>query len=627
MSQIAFLAPDEEMLETARAALSHTHPDVLLEKGLLSAGVDKARTRARAGVQLIVIRRGGTAAAINEAGLPLTVLEAPITGFDMIRALEKARHYGRRIALIAFPSMVVGIEILGPILDVELKRYIIDDEFKVEAIVQQAFREGADVAVGGVITGQICRQHNRPCIIIRSGSESIIQATLEAKRIVEARRLEKIKSSLFQTVIDYASEGIVSIDQDHRVIIFNPVAESITRINRNQVQGRKIEETLPQLKLGRLLTTGKDELGQVIKVGRIHILCNKVLIRLTGSPVGAVATFQDIGKIQQWEASIRKTIYPEEHRAVFTFEDIVGSSSQIRQCISIAEQYAALDSSILISGETGTGKEVFAQSIHNASDRGHRPFVAINCAALPAQILESELFGYVGGAFTGASQKGKPGLLEIAHGGTLFLDEISEMDYSLQSKLLRVIQERKVMRLGSDRVLPIDIRIITATNKNLKESVAGNQFRADLYYRLNVLRLHLPPLRERPGDIEPCIRLFLERHAPPLHRRLRFSRPALEVLLRYIWPGNVRELQNIIERIVAVCKEKVVREEMVLQMMQEDEPSEPLTVSHRATPEDRIRTALLDARGRQGEAAKLLGISRSTLWRRMKKLGVLPARQ
>ena len=627
MSQIAFLAPDEEMLETARAALSHTHPDVLLEQGLLSAGVDKARRLAREGVELIVISRGGTAAAINEARLPLTVLEAPITGFDMIRALEKARHYGRRIALIAFPSMVVGIDILGPILDVELKRYIIDDEFNVEAIVQQAFREGADVAVGGVITGQICRQHNRPCIIIRSGSESIIQATLEAKRIVEARRLEKVKSSLFQTVLDYASEGIVSIDQDHRVIIFNPVAESITRTNRNQVQGRKIEETLPKLKLERLLTTGKDELGQIIKVGRIHILCNKVLIRLTGSPVGAVATFQDIGKIQQWEASIRKTIYPEEHRAVFTFEDIVGSSSQIKQCISIAAQYAALDSSILISGETGTGKEVFAQSIHNASGRGHRPFVAINCAALPAQILESELFGYVGGAFTGASQKGKPGLLEIAHGGTLFLDEISELDYSLQSKLLRVIQERKVMRLGSDRVLPIDIRIITATNKNLKESVTGKRFRADLYYRLNVLRLHLPPLRERPGDIEPCIRRFLERHAPPLHRRLRFSRPALEVLLRYIWPGNVRELQNIIERIVAVCKEKVVREEMVLQMMQEDEPSEPFTVSHHATPADRIRTALLDARGRQGGAAKLLGISRSTLWRRMKKLGVLPARQ
>jgi transcriptional regulator with PAS, ATPase and Fis domain len=251
------------------------------------------------------------------------------------------------------------------------------------------------------------------------------------------------------------------------------------------------------LKLERLLTTGKDELGQIIKVGRIHILCNKVLIRLTGSPVGAVATFQDIGKIQQWEASIRKTIYPEEHRAVFTFEDIVGSSSQIKHCISIAAQFASLDSSILISGETGTGKELFAQSIHNASRRGHRPFVAINCAALPAQILESELFGYVGGAFTGASQKGKPGLLEIAHAVTCSSTRSPSWIIHFRASCSGH-PGAYIMRLGSDRVLPIDIRIITATNKNLKESV-GERFRADLYYRLNVLRLHLPPLRERPG--------------------------------------------------------------------------------------------------------------------------------
>jgi transcriptional regulator with PAS, ATPase and Fis domain len=194
------------------------------------------------------------------------------------------------------------------------------------------------------------------------------------------------------------------------------------------------------------------------------------------------------------------------------------------------------------------------------------------------------------------------------------------MDYSLQSKLLRVIQERKVMRLGSDRVLPVDIRILTATNKNLKERVAASQFRADLYYRLNVLRLHLPPLRERPEDIEPFIRFFLERHAIPLHRRLRFSRAALEVLIRHPWPGNVRELQNIIDRIVAVCRQDTVGEDMVLQMMREDEPSDPFALSARTSDTEAIRQALQQARGRHTEAAKLLGISRSTLWRRMKGL-------
>ncbi|MHB9098843.1 MAG: sigma 54-interacting transcriptional regulator [Syntrophales bacterium] len=626
MPLIAFLAPDEEMLATARATLAKTHPDVQLEQGLLSAGVRKARTLAREGVE-IVITRGGTALAINEARLGLTVVEVPITGLDMIRALEEARHTGRHIAVIAFPSMIMGIDCLGPILDIELKRYPISSEFKAEANVLKAVREGAEVVIGGVITVQAARRHNRPCVMIRSGAEGIIQATLEAKRIAEARRIEKVKSTLFQTVLDYAYEGIISIDQDCHVVTFNPEAERITRIDKKRAIGRIVQDILPQLKLERLLTTGKDELGQVIDIGRVRILCNKVPIRVHGTTLGAVATFQDAGKIQQWEANIRKKIYAEEHTAVFTFADVIGPSRQIRHCVAVAEQFAAADSSILISGETGTGKEVFSQSIHNASSRGQQPFVAINCAALPADILESELFGYVGGAFTGASQKGKPGLLEIAHGGTLLLDEIAEMDYSLQSKLLRVIQERKVMRLGSDRVLPVDIRLIAATNKNLKELVAANRFRADLYYRLNVLRLHLPPLRERPEDIAQCAGTFLEKRATQLKRRLRFSRAALEVLIRHPWPGNVRELQNTIERIVAVCRQDTVRAEMVLQMMREDEMSEPFAVGARATGVETIRKALAEARGRQSEAAKILGISRSTLWRRMKSLGLYPSRQ
>ena len=619
MPLIAFLAPDEDMLATARATLAEAHPDVLLEQGLLSAGVRKARTLAREGVE-IVITRGGTAVAINEARLGLTVVEMPITGLDMIRALEEARHYGRRIAVIAFPSMIMGIECLGPILDIDLRCYPIHSEFKAEANVIKAFQEGAEVFIGGVITVLAGKQHNRPCVMIRSGAEGIIQAIHEAKRIAEAKQIEKVKSTLFQTVLDYAYEGIISIDQDRQVVTFNPEAERITRIVGKRAIGKKIQETLPQLKLERLLTTGKDELGQVIDVGRVQILCNKVPIRVNGTTIGAVATFQDTGKIQQWEANIRKKIYAEEHTAVFTFADIIGASRQMRHCVEVAEQFAAADASILISGETGTGKELFSQSIHNTSKRGQQPFVAINCAALPDQILESELFGYVGGAFTGASQKGKPGLLEIAHGGTLLLDEIAEMDYSLQSKLLRVIQERKVMRLGSDRVLPVDIRLIAATNKNLKLLVDANRFRADLYYRLNVLRLHLPPLRERPEDIEECAKTFLAEHAAQRNRRLRFTQAAMEILIRLPWPGNVRELQNTIERIVAVCRQDNVRADMVLQMMREDEMSEPFAVGSRATGAETIRKALAEARGKQTEAAKILGISRSTLWRRMKNL-------
>ena len=616
MPLIAFLAPDEDMLATARVTLAKTHPDILLEQGLLSAGVRKARTLAREGVE-IVVTRGGTAAGIKEAQLGLTVVDVPITGLDMIRALEEARHCGRRIAVIAFPSMIMGIECLGPILDIDLRCYPIHSEFKAEANVIKALKEGAEVIIGGVIAMQASRKLNHPFVMIRSGAEGITQAILEAERIAEARRLEKVKSTLFQTVLDYAYEGIISIDQDHKVVTFNPEAERITRIDGKRAMNQKIRETLPQLKLERLLTTGKDELGQVIDIGKIQILCNKVPIRVQGTTIGAVATFQDTGKIQQWEANIRKKIYAEEHIATFTFADVIGTSRQIRHCVAVAEQFAAADASILISGETGTGKEVFSQSIHNASKRRQHPFVAINCAALPAQILESELFGYVGGAFTGASQKGKPGLLEIAHGGSLLLDEIAEMDYSLQSKLLRVIQEKKVMRLGSDRIQHTDLRLIAATNKNLKELVAANRFRADLYYRLNVLRLHLPSLRERPEDIEQYVATFLEQHTTKLNRRLRFSRAATEVLIRHPWPGNVRELQNTIERIVAVCRQDTVQADMVRQMMREDEAAEP----YQKSIVEPIRQALANSRGRKAEAAKLLGISRSTLWRRMKSLG------
>ncbi|MEW6335374.1 MAG: sigma 54-interacting transcriptional regulator [Thermodesulfobacteriota bacterium] len=621
MPSIAFLAPDEEMLTIARTTLAESHPDILLEQGLLSAGVRKARQLAREGVE-IVITRGGTADAVRDAQLGLTVVDVPITGLEMIRALEEARRHGRHIAVIAFPMMIMGIECLGPILDIDLRCYPIRSEFKVEEAVNEAIEEGADAIIGGVIAMQTSRKRQHPFVMIRSGAEGITQAILEAKRIAEARRLERVKSTLFQTVLDYAYEGIVSIDHNREVVTFNPEAERITRIDRKRAMGQKIQETLPQLKLDSLLATGKNELGQVIDIGKIQILCNKVPIRVQGTTIGAVATFQDTGKIQQWEANIRKKTYAEEHTAVYTFSDIIGSSRQMRHCVAVAGQFAAADASILISGETGTGKELFSQSIHNASERGHQPFVAINCAALPAQILESELFGYVGGAFTGASQKGKPGLLEIAHRGTLLLDEIAEMDYSLQSKLLRVIQERKVMRLGSDRVLPVDIRLIAATNKNLKSLVGANRFRADLYYRLNVLRLHLPPLRERPEDIETFAQTFLEKQAAQRNRRLRFSRAAMDLLIRHPWPGNVRELQNTIERIVAFCRQEIIRADMVLQMMQEDDLSEPFSAGAGAAGMAAIRQALTDARGRRAEASKILGISRSTLWRRLKSHGI-----
>ena len=621
---IVFLAPDEEIFVTATTTLSKTHPDIRIEQGLLSAGVLRAHELVRQGTE-IIITRGGTASGIKEALPEMTVVEVPITGFDILRTVDLARQYGPHIGVVAFSSMIIGVDCLGPILDVELRHYLIQNEYEAEFRVLQAFREGADVVIGGVITGQVAKKHGVPCVLIRSGAEGILQSAQEAKRIFEARLLEKLKGILFRTVLDYSYEGVVSIDREERIVIFNPVASRITGIAGPDALGKPISQVLPRLNLDRLLHTGRDDLGQIIELHGTQSLCNKIPILVNEKISGVVATFQDTGKIQQWEAAIRKKIYAGGHTATFTFSDVIGSSRAILDAVAVAQEYAVTDSSVLITGETGTGKEVFAQSIHNASNRAQKPFVAINCAALPAQILESELFGYVGGAFTGANQKGKPGLLEIAHGGTLFLDEIAEMDYAIQSKLLRVIQEKKVMRLGSDRVLPVDVRIIAATNKNLKQRVSERQFRADLYYRLNVLRLRMPPLWERREDIGQFARILLRRFEKNPAQPLKWKPESIERLTQYEWPGNVRELQNTIERVVAVCRQSNITPDLVTRMMRDDEADEigiPIHCAPITGSADEIRQALEKTRGKQLETAKLLGISRSTLWRRMKFLGL-----
>ena len=621
---IAFLAPDDDLFAIATSALSETHPDVRIEQGLLSAGALRARELVRQGTE-IIITRGGTALAVKKALPEITVVEVPITGFDILRTIDQARQYGNRIGIVAFPSMVIGIDCLAPILNVDLRHYLIQTEYEAEFRVLQAFREGVDVVVGGVITGQVAHKHNVPCVLIRSGAEGVVQSVMEAKRILEARLLEKLKGTLFRTVLDYSYEGVISIDQEEHVIIFNPVASRITGIPGSAALGKPISQVLPQLNLNRLIHTGRDELGQIIELQGTQILCNKLPVLVNEKISGAIATFQDTGKIQQWEAAIRKKIYAGGHTATFTFADVIGNSRIILDAVAVAQEFAVTDSSVLITGETGTGKEVFAQSIHNASNRAKKPFVAINCAALPAQILESELFGYVGGAFTGANQKGKQGLLEIAHGGTLFLDEIAEMDFAIQSKLLRVIQEKKVMRLGSDKVLPVDVRIIAATNKNLKQLVSERQFRADLYYRINVLRLRLPPLRQRREDIRQFAELLLRRFEKNAIQPLRWNPESIERLTQYEWPGNVRELQNTVERIVAVCRQDSISPDLVTRMMGDDDTddfADPAPILPVGKSAAEIRHVLEQTHGRQAEAAELLGISRSTLWRRMKALGL-----
>jgi PAS domain S-box-containing protein len=620
MSLITFLAPDTSMLERARSLFKTQHIDIKIEKGLLSEGVIIARSLVANGTE-IIITRGGTASAIRNAGLEVIIVQIPITGFDIIRTVEKAKLHGHRIGAVSFPTILQGIDCLSPILGVDIRLYPIHGEHEAEGQVLQAFRDGADVVIGGFITAKVAAKNRFPYELIDSGVEGILQAAQEAERIAQARNLEKTKTSLFRAVLEYAYEGVISVDSDCRITFFNPIAERITGINGSKATGKKIAQVWPGLNLEQVMRTEKDDLGQILRINDVDVLCNKVAILVNNTSVGAVATFQDVTQIQKMEARVRHRIYASGHVAHFCFANIIGTSDLLKQTIGIAKDFALTRSSILILGETGTGKEVFAQSIHNYSDRQKGPFVAINCAALPSQILESELFGYVGGAFTGANQKGKPGLFEVAHGGTIFLDEIGEMEYVTQGKLLRVLQEKKVMRLGNDSVIPVDVRIIAASNKNLKTLVNENKFRSDLYYRLNVLQLRIPPLRNRKEDIKPLAQFFLKEHAGIMKRHLKLAPSAIQALTNYTWPGNIRELQNSMERVIAVHKHETI-DAAVINLMLEDQQDNPAVASILPDEVTEISKALGVTKGKYADAAKLLGISRSTLWRKLKRLGL-----
>nr|WP_256379855.1 MULTISPECIES: sigma 54-interacting transcriptional regulator [unclassified Brevibacillus] len=308
--------------------------------------------------------------------------------------------------------------------------------------------------------------------------------------------------------------------------------------------------------------------------------------------------------------------------AKYRLEDIVGCSQAIREAKAWAASFGKTEATVLITGETGTGKELFAQGIHLVSQRSAGPFIAVNCAALPGNLLESELFGYEDGAFTGARRGGKPGLFELAHGGTLFLDEIGELSLPIQALLLRVLQEKKVRRIGGERIVPVDVRIIAATNRDLEQQIASGQFRSDLYYRLNVLTLEIPPLRERKEDIPDLVWSIIHEVGERRDKAIREVDPAIFALLeQHNWPGNVRELRNVVERMVLLCQSDrldasdaeffVSKIQRVRDRPQPGESEEAML----------IRKVLEETKGNRMEAAKILGMDRTTLWRKLKKYG------
>ncbi|MCT4604909.1 MAG: sigma 54-interacting transcriptional regulator [Marinisporobacter sp.] len=355
-------------------------------------------------------------------------------------------------------------------------------------------------------------------------------------------RINRFESEL-DILLQILEDGIIGINGEGVVYSYNESAQKIIGSKKEEVVGENSFKILDEIPFQQVLKNKKAIKEKLIKINGDDVILSVDPIIHSGRLYGAVAILKKFSDTEKKQHELRAQLIGKGHRAKYTFEDIIGVSEKINKCKDIAKRMATSNSSILISGESGTGKELFAHAIHNGSKRKDFQFVAVNCGALPESLLESELFGYEEGAFTGARKGGKPGLFELAHRGTLFLDEIGEMPLDLQKRLLRVLQEREVMRLGGDRLIDVDIRIIAATNRNLKEMVKIGTFRQDLYFRLNVLPLKIPPLRSRKEDILPLV----YEAKKEFDSHFFFTEQAKEALFQYKWKGNSRELRNCIE--------------------------------------------------------------------------------
>ena len=461
-------------------------------------------------------------------------------------------------------------------------------------------------------------------------------ADLLAGKIAGRERLEQLHAIQQQltTLFDTVQEGIIAVDRNGKIVNINAAAAKMLQVSQKPVLGKELALLLSGLPLADSLTTGHDvfnrEAFRLIRGQRVYYVAT-VKTWLGGTEVwGAVVTLREMAEVKK----IVSNFSTQEH--CFSFEMILGDSPALAKAKQEAAQAAAGNVTVLIQGESGTGKELFARAIHNASARRDKPIIAINCAAIPEALLESELFGYEEGAFTGARRGGKPGKFELADGGTVFLDEIGDMSLSLQAKLLRVLQERKIERVGSTETTAIDVRIIAATHKDIEAMVRQGEFRQDLYYRINVFPLQIPSLRQRRQDLPLLIERFLARYRDKMAKNVEgIDADAYACLLEYGWPGNIRELENTIEYLVSIADGKIIEQRHIPQRIliagKTAQPGSPV----QAQPTRLLTIAELEKRAimsaieqfgltMRGKAqlTQVLGISKATLYRKLKQYNI-----
>ncbi|MBU8769091.1 sigma-54-dependent Fis family transcriptional regulator [Cytobacillus oceanisediminis] len=632
MSEIAILTPIDALIQVSKEAAKKTGEDVAIRKVSFRNAIAAAKEFEKAGTE-VIISRGTLGLKLIESDLSIPVVQIPITGYDLLRTIKEAQKLGQKIGIADTRDVLQGIQTIESVLGFSIEKHCVIVPEEAEAAVEALCKKKIDVLIGKSIYTNKVKNDSIKTVILTSGEESVIQAIHEARSLIEVRRTELKRTKELQAILDFIADGVIAVDEKGVITVCNPSVYSILNLPYDSVIGKQIDDILVNSQMKKVLSTGKEELNRIQDVNGVKVVANRIPIRHEQKVFGAVCTFQEVHRLQQQEQEIRKKLLHRGHVTKYSLNNIVGESEMYQKAIEKVKKYSQVDSTVLLTGETGVGKEVFAHLIHSFSKRAEGPFVAVNCAAIPENLLESELFGYVEGAFTGAKKGGKTGLFELAHQGTIFLDEIGELAESLQAQLLRVLQEGEVMRLGDERVIPINIRVIAASNRDFEKMVEDGSFRADLYYRLNILDIPIPSLRERIPDIPLLCDFFIKELEPGIRRNIKgFTAEAMKIMQSYHWPGNIRQLRNIVERAMILSPEKLIDSETVLAAGGKDFAKLHVLKQHSINEEldeetklqnyekEYILNVLKQVNGNKTEAAKILGIGRTTLWRKINSL-------
>lgn len=579
----------------------------------------------------VIISAGANAELLRDL-LNFPVVSIKVTGYDLLIALTKAGEISDHVGVGIYQEKIEQLESVKHLLQVKITQQTYQTVADARECVWRLRNEGLKVIVGSSLVVELAEASDLVGILVYS-PESVRLAIEDALQIAELSVREEARYDSLNSVVRHLHEAVLAVDAKNRITAINPSMEQLIGLPRAVLLGRNLGEVAPGLSLEHVLGEREPDVGTVLTYSGKSYLVSRTPLRELGAITGAVLVMYDTQTIQRADVVVRSQRKSKGFAARYSFDQIIGVSPALRQVCSVAKRCAHSTSTVLITGESGTGKELFAQAIHTASPRGRGPFVALNCASFPESLLESELFGYEDGAFTGSRKGGKPGLFETAHTGTVFLDEIGDMPVSLQTRLLRILQEREVVRLGGVQPIPVDVRVIAATHCDLTDWIQKGKFRADLYYRLNILRVTLPPLRSRREDIgvlaQKLLQGSLRRQGSALPPEQVLA-PLLSTLHAYYWPGNVRELENVMERFAAylgavesladIDYDGFILEAPELRASHPGHAqSSPMTEQFSVADNLSVAQALSRTKGNRRMAAEMLGISRTTLWRKMRE--------